>query len=196
MHSDRSSLAEPADTIRDLPRCLVLIGLMGAGKTAVGRRLARTLGLPFLDADWEIEAAAGMPVKDIFQLYGEPAFRDLERRVIERLLDGEPKVLALGGGAFIHPSTREAVARSGYSIWLRARPETLARRTARRRQDRPLLKDGDHLETLRALAAERDPIYARADLAVEGEGRSVEMVVQDIVTHLRTTKLPPAEGKT
>lgn len=195
MQSDRTSLVEPADTVRDLPRCLVLVGLMGAGKTAVGRRLGRALGLAFVDADWEIEAAAGMSVKDIFQLYGEPAFRDLERRVIERLLDGAPKVLALGGGAFINPATRLAVGRSGYSIWLQATPETLAKRTARRRENRPLLKDGDHLATLHALASVRDPIYALADFTIEGEGRSIDNVVNAIVQHVRTTQLPPVQGK-
>lgn len=160
------------------------MGLMGAGKTAVGRRLARALGLTFTDADCEIEAAAGLAVRDIFELYGEPAFRDLERRVVARLLEAGPRVLALGGGAFVDPRTREAVRRRGVSIWLRASPETLARRTARRNGVRPLLSGGDPLATLRALAERRDPLYAEAEIWIDGDARSVDEVAAEIVGRL------------
>lgn len=174
--------AEPAPS--DLPCSLVLVGLMGAGKTAVGRGLARALRLSFRDADWEIEAAAGMPVAEIFDRFGEPAFRDLERRVIARLLKADAQVLALGGGAFMDEETRAVVAACGRSIWLRASPETLVGRTERRRAQRPLLRDGDPLERLRALAAVRDPVYALADIVIESDGKSVKRVVDEVIKGL------------
>jgi shikimate kinase len=149
-----------------LPRTLVLVGLMGAGKTAIGRRLAARFGLPFIDADQEIEEAAGCSVADIFERYGEPAFRDVERRVIARLLHEPVHVLATGGGAFMDERTRALIAERGISLWLRADLEVLLARTGRR-SDRPLLRDGNPRDILARLKTEREPIYARADVVVD-----------------------------
>lgn len=147
-------------------RSVVLVGLMGAGKTTVGRRLARTLGMPFKDADAEIELAAGRSISDIFAERGEGEFRSGERRVIRRLLDGPPVVLATGGGAFMNPETRGLIRARALSVWLRAELDVLVRRCSRR-DTRPLLKAGDPRETLERLARERYPVYAEADLTVE-----------------------------
>ena len=164
-----------------LGRTIVLVGLMGAGKTSIGRRLARALGAPFSDADDEIVAAAGLSIPDIFQLYGEPRFRELERRVIARLLEGGPMVLALGGGAFIDPETRARVAARAVSVWLRADLETLVARTARKRGTRPLLERGDPHEILAALMRERYPIYAEADHTVNSHVEPHELVIERIM---------------
>ena len=139
---------------------------MGVGKTTVGRRLARALDLPFKDADAEIELAAGRSVGDIFAERGEAEFRSGERRVIRRLLDGPPLVLATGGGAFMNPETRGLIRERAVSVWLRADLDVLVRRVARR-DTRPLLRDGDPREVLERLARERYPVYAEADLTVE-----------------------------
>ncbi len=147
-------------------RSVVLVGLMGAGKTAIGRRMAVRLGLPFRDSDAEIEAAAGRSIPELFSQFGEPEFRIGERRVIQRLLDGPPIVLATGGGAFMDPQTRAAVRAQGASIWLRAPLPVLLRRVALRR-NRPLLADGDRASILRRLMDERHPIYAEADIIVD-----------------------------
>ena len=147
-------------------RAVVLVGLMGVGKTTVGRRLAKALNLPFKDADAEIEIAAGRSVADIFAERGETEFRAGERRVIARLLDGPPVVLATGGGAFLNPETRRAIKEKAVSIWLRADLDVLVRRV-KRRDTRPLLRGGDPREVLERLAAERYPVYAEADLTVE-----------------------------
>ena len=167
-----------------LPRTLVLVGLMGAGKTAIGRRLAARLGLPFADADHEIEAAAGCSVEDIFDAYGEPAFRDVERKVIARLLDGPIHVLATGGGAYMDSSTRATIAHRGISLWLRADLETLLSRTARR-SNRPLLKNGDPRAILTDLMAQRYPVYAEADLVVDSSEAPPEQTVDTVVDALR-----------
>jgi shikimate kinase len=159
----------------------VLVGLMGAGKTSIGRRLARVLGAPFADADEEIVAAAGLAIRDIFEIYGEPRFRELERRVVARLLDGGPMVLALGGGAFIDVETRARVASRGVSIWLRADLETLLARTARKRGTRPLLERGDPRVILKGLMEERYPIYAKADYTVDSQTEPHEAVVERIL---------------
>ena len=164
-----------------LGRTIVLVGLMGAGKTSIGRRLARALGAPFSDADDEIVAAAGLSIPDIFQLYGEPRFRELERRVIARLLEGGPMVLALGGGAFVDPETRARVAARGVSVWLRADLETLVARTARKRGTRPLLERGDPHDILAALMRERYPIYAEADHTVDSQVEPHESVIERIM---------------
>jgi shikimate kinase len=159
-----------------LPRTLVLVGLMGAGKTAIGRRLAGRFGLPFVDADHEIEEAAGCSVEDIFERYGEPAFRDVERRVIARLLHQPVHVLATGGGAFMDERTRALIAERGISLWLRADLDLLLARTGRR-TDRPLLKTGDPREVMERLMAEREPVYAGADVVVDSlEGPAEETV--------------------
>src|SRR3954452_16146530 len=147
-------------------RSIVLVGLMGAGKTSIGRRLAARLGLPFRDADQEIELAAGCTIPELFARYGEPAFRDGERRVIRRLLAGDPMVLAYGGGAFMDPTTREATRAEAVSVWLRCSLPTLVRRVASR-DNRPLLAGKDHEDTLRALMERRYPLYAEADLIVD-----------------------------
>src|SRR5215212_10510672 len=164
-------------------RSIALVGLMGAGKTAVGRRLALRLGLPFRDADHEIEAAAGMPINDIFAAYGESYFRDGERRVIARLLHNGPQVLGTGGGAFMSPETRARIAEAGLSIWLKADLDTLMRRV-RKRSNRPLLKTPDPEGTMRQLMAVREPIYALAELTVESREAPHERVVQEIVRAL------------
>jgi shikimate kinase len=168
---------------RPLDRPVVLVGLMGAGKTAVGRRLAARLGLPFADADHEIEAAAGRSVAAIFAELGEPAFRDGERRVIARLLDSGPGIIATGGGAFVDPQTRAAVKERGISVWLRADVDLLVKRTARS-QRRPLLKRGDPQTILTDLATLRNPIYAEADLVVESVDISPERMVDRVLVAL------------
>ena len=147
-------------------KSIVLVGLMGAGKTSIGRRMAVQLGLPFRDADAEIELAAGCTIPEIFSRYGEPAFRDGERRVIARLLAGEPMVLAYGGGAFMDASTRAATRRDAVSVWLRCPVLTLVKRVAGR-ENRPLLADRDREETLRQLTEIRNPVYAEADVIVD-----------------------------
>lgn len=147
-------------------RSLVLVGLMGAGKTSIGRRLAARLGLPFRDADAEIELAAGCTIPELFRRYGEPDFRAGERRVIRRVLAGDPLVLATGGGAFMDADTRSAVRSEAVSVWLRCPLQTLVRRVASR-NNRPLLQDGDPAEILAGLMARRDPVYAEADIIME-----------------------------
>jgi shikimate kinase/3-dehydroquinate synthase len=147
-------------------RSIVLVGLMGAGKTSIGRRLAARLGLPFRDADQEIELAAGCTIPELFARYGEPAFRDGERRVIRRLLAGDPMVVAFGGGAFMDPQTRETTRAEATSVWLRCTLPTLVRRVATR-DNRPLLNGRDREETLRDLMEQRYPVYAEADLIVD-----------------------------
>lgn len=166
-------------------RSIVLVGLMGAGKTTVGRRLAARLDLPFRDADSEIEVAAGMTIAEIFAVYGEGAFRDGERRVIARLLDGGPLVIATGGGAYVDPATRERIAGSGISVWLKADHATLMRRV-RRRTHRPLLNTPDPDETMRRLMAERHPLYELADITVESREGSHDRVVAEVVGSLET----------
>jgi shikimate kinase len=167
-----------------LGRTIVLVGLMGAGKTSIGRRLAKILGTPFSDADEEIVAAAGLSIPDIFQLYGEPRFRELERRVIARLLEGGPMVLALGGGAFMDPDTRARIAARAVSVWLRADLETLVARTSRKRGTRPLLERGDPHEILAALMRDRYPVYALADFTIDSQVEPHESVIERMMTML------------
>ena len=176
---------------------LVLVGMMGAGKSSIGRKLAQRLGLPFVDADSEIERAAGMSISDIFAEHGEPYFRAGETRVIARLLESGPQVLATGGGAFMNADTRTAVRAKGISVWLRATLEVLNRRI-KRRGDRPLLKNTDPSDTLRRLLEERDPVYAEADLTVESRDVPHETIVDEILEGLRGRLAPsdaaPQEG--
>lgn len=164
-------------------RSIVLVGMMGSGKSSVGRRLAARIGIPFVDADAEIEKAAGMSITDIFAVRGEAEFRSGEVRVIRRVLQGGPQVLSTGGGAFMDPETRAAVAASGISIWLNAEFDILMKRI-RRRHDRPLLKTSDPGATLRKLMTERDPIYALADLIVESRDEPHDRIVDDIIRAL------------
>jgi shikimate kinase/3-dehydroquinate synthase len=166
-------------------RSIVLVGLMGAGKTTIGRRLAQKLGLGFVDADVEIERAAGESIPEIFERHGEAAFREGERRVIARLLEGERRVLATGGGAFMDESTRALIAEQGISIWLHAELDVLMRRVARR-NNRPLLKQGDPRATMERLIAERYPVYATADIKVESIEGPHETVVDDVLALLDT----------
>jgi shikimate kinase len=164
-------------------RSIVLIGMMGAGKSSIGRRLAHQLGLPFVDADLEIEKAAGMSIPDIFSIHGEPAFRVGEARVIARLLDGGPQVLATGGGAFMNEETRARIVDKGISVWLKAEFDVLMRRI-KRRQDRPLLKTDDPGTTLRELIEARYPIYALADLTIQSREVPHDKIVDEIVSAL------------
>jgi shikimate kinase len=165
-------------------RSVVLVGMMGAGKSSVGRRLAARLGIPFVDADTEIEKAAGMSIPEIFNKHGEAYFRAGESRVIARLLEGGPQVLATGGGAFMNPDTRAMIHAKGVSVWLRATLDVLTRRI-KRRGDRPLLKTADPVETLRRLIDERYPTYAEADLTVESRDVPHDTIVDEIVEGLR-----------
>ncbi len=164
-------------------RTIVLVGLMGAGKSCIGRRLAARLGLPFRDADAEIERAAGCSVEDIFELHGETAFREGENRVICRLLDEAPHVLATGGGAFMHPKTRAAIGDRAISVWLRADLELMLKRTGRRNH-RPLLKRGDPRKILSDLMAQRYPVYGEADLVVDSVDGPPEVTVERVVAAL------------
>ena len=147
-------------------RTIVLIGLMGAGKTTVGRRMANALGLPFVDADIEIETAAGKTIPEIFEDHGEQSFRDGERKVIERLLQDGAGVLATGGGAYMNEHTRQVIADKGISIWLKADIAVLMRRV-KKRSNRPLLKNSDPESVMRKLIAERYPVYQAADITIE-----------------------------
>ena len=159
-----------------IDRTVVLVGLMGAGKSAIGRRLASRLGLSFVDADAEIVKAAGTSIEDIFERHGEAAFRDGERRVIARLLHAPAHVLATGGGAFIDPSTRALIKKRAISVWLRANLDVLFERVSRR-SHRPLLKTGDPWAKLADLMEQRYPIYAEADIIVDsGDGPISSMV--------------------
>jgi shikimate kinase len=164
-------------------RSIVLVGMMGAGKSSVGRRLAARLGLAFVDADSEIETAAGMSIADIFSAHGEAYFRSGEARVIARLLEGGPQVLATGGGAIMNPDTRAAICAKAVSIWLNAEYDVLLRRV-RRRTDRPMLKTADPAETLRRLLAERSPTYAQADVTLNSRDAPHEMIVNEAIAAL------------
>ncbi|WP_425231155.1 shikimate kinase [Sphingomonas sp.] len=159
---------------------IVLVGLMGVGKSTVGRRLAQRLGLPFVDADVEIEAAAGMTIAEIFDRFGEPYFRDGERRVIQRLIDGTPKVVATGGGAFINDDTRGLILAAATAVWLDASPAVLAERV-KRRDTRPLLRNRDPHQVLTELAERRNPLYALAPIHVASHKAPHENTVAAIL---------------
>jgi shikimate kinase len=184
-HNAAGAAPEPAVQALALGRrSVVLVGMMGAGKSSVGRRLATRLGIPFVDADGEIEKAAGMTIAEIFSTHGEDYFRGGEKRVIARLLDSGPQVLATGGGAFMNPETRAAIRDKGISVWLRATLDVLSRRV-KRRADRPLLKTANPIETLRRLMEERHPVYAEADLTVESRDVPHDTIVDEIIAGLR-----------
>jgi shikimate kinase len=164
-------------------RSIVLVGLMGCGKTSVGRKLSQRLGLSFVDADEEIERAANKSIPEIFAEHGEPYFRDGERRVIARLLRSGPQVLATGGGAFMSVETRAAIAAAGISVWLRAELPVLMKRVARR-ANRPLLRSPDPEGTMRALMEARYPIYAEADIPVDSSDVSHEVMAETVLRAL------------
>jgi shikimate kinase len=164
-------------------RSVVLVGMMGAGKSTIGRRLAARLRLPFLDADIEIEAAAGMSIPDIFECHGEPHFRDGEARVIARLLEGGPVVLATGGGAFMREDTRDRISSKAVSIWLKAEADIIMRRV-KRRADRPLLQTADPAATIGRLIEEREPVYRHADLTIWSRDVPHEKIVDECVEAL------------
>ena len=165
-------------------RSIVLVGMMGAGKSTIGRRLAARLRLPFTDADTEIEAAAGMSIPDIFETRGEAQFRDGEARVIARLLDHGPIVLATGGGAFMREETRDRIRAKAISIWLRADADVIMRRV-RRRADRPLLQTADPEATVNRLLGEREPVYQNADLTILSRDVPHDRIVEECIEALR-----------
>jgi shikimate kinase len=169
-----------------LKKTIVMVGMMGAGKTAVGRALALRLAVPFLDSDHEIETAANMTIPEIFARDGEPFFRRKERQVIARLLDEQRGILSTGGGAFLAPENRELITRKGASIWLRADLDVLWNRV-KHRDTRPLLKTPDPYATLRTLYEDRVPLYGEADLTVHSDGQSsIEQMVDKVLVALQT----------
>lgn len=182
---------EAIDTIKARlgRRSIVLVGLMGSGKSSIGKRLASRLGLPFLDADEEIERAAAKSINEIFTDHGEEHFRDGERRVIARLLEGGPSVLATGGGAYMHPATRAKIREGGISVWLRADLPVLMRRVSKR-DTRPLLRTGNPEATMRNLIETRYPVYAEADLTVESRDEAHEVIVTEIVHRILSMTTP------
>ncbi len=161
-------------------RSIVLIGMMGAGKSSIGKRLAARLDIPFADADAAIEEAAGMSIPDIFDVHGELSFRSGEARVIARLLEDGPQVLATGGGSFVNPETRARIHKKGISMWLKADVDVLLRRV-KRRDNRPLLQNGDPVATLTNLLADREPYYSQANLTVISREVPHEVIVEEIV---------------
>jgi shikimate kinase len=165
-------------------RSIVLTGMMGVGKSSIGRRLAARLNVPFVDADTEIEKAAGMSIPDIFARHGEADFRSGEARVIARLLDGGPQVLATGGGAVMNADTRAAIKAKGVSVWLSAEFDVLMRRINKRKNDRPLLQTADPAATLRELLAAREPVYAQADITVQSREGPHDVIVSEIMAAL------------
>ena len=165
-------------------RPVVLIGLMGVGKSTLGKRLAARFNLPFVDADHAIEEAAGLSVPEIFERFGEAHFRDGERRVIARLVEGEPKVIATGGGAFMQPDTRRLILERAIAIWLDADVDVLVERVRRRSGSRPLLKNRDEREVLRELAALRNPVYALAPIHIRSQAAPHEDTVEAIIKAL------------
>jgi shikimate kinase len=177
-------------------RSVVLIGLMGAGKTAIGRLLAKRLQLPFVDADQEIEKAAGMSVSDIFEEHGEAYFRTGERKVIERLLSGGPQVLATGGGAFMNDETRSAIKQKGLTIWLKADLDVLMERVMRK-NTRPLLQTADPRAVMQKLLDERYPVYALADMEVHSRNAPQRVIVDEAIDSLATflTRESDANGR-
>lgn len=177
--------ARPETDIKALlgGRSIVFVGLMGAGKTAVGRRVAQLVGLPFVDSDHEIEHVSRMTIPELFEAYGEPEFRSLESRVIQRIIETGPQVISTGGGAFMNEQTREAIAARGVSVWLKADLDLLMERVSRK-QNRPLLKDPDPRGVLRRLMDVRYPVYALADVVVQSRDVSKEEMAARVVEAL------------
>jgi shikimate kinase len=199
----QNGIAGPAATAGLLSRLgarsIVLVGMMGAGKSSIGRRLAARLNIPFVDADTEIETAAQMTIADIFARQGEDYFRNGEARVIARLLDGGPQVLATGGGAVMNADTRVAIKAKGVSIWLTADVDVLMRRINKRRHERPMLQAEDPAARLRELMVEREPVYALSDLTVQSREVPHEAIVTEIVAvlgdFLDASSMPQGNGQ-
>lgn len=164
-------------------RSVVFVGLMGAGKTAIGRKVAATLGLPFLDSDQEIEAVSRMSIPELFERYGEPEFRALEQRVIARVLEQGPQVLSTGGGAFMNDQTRAMIGERAISVWLKADIDVLMDRVAKK-QNRPLLKSANPRAVMEGLIAARYPVYAVADLTVPTRDEKKEIISAEVIKHL------------
>src|SRR6266702_7087667 len=185
-----AALPAPASPETDIlsalgARSIVLVGMMGVGKSTIGRRMAMRLRLPFVDADAEIEAAAGMSIPEIFEIHGEPHFRDGEARVIARLLEGGPAVLATGGGSFVREETRRRVGDKAVSIWLKADADIIMRRV-KRRADRPLLQTADPAATVGRLIEERDPVYRHADITIWSRDVPHEKIVDECLEALHS----------
>jgi shikimate kinase len=196
LQNDMTASASAAAILARLERrSIVLVGMMGVGKSSIGRRLGVRLGVPFVDADSEIEKAAGMTIADIFARHGEAAFRSGEARVIARLLEGGPQVLATGGGAVMNADTRAAIKAKGVSIWLNADVDVLMRRISKRKSERPMLATADPAATLRQLLAERSPVYAQADLTVPSREVPHETSVTEIVNALAAFLDAPSQQR-
>jgi|ERR1700688_1423279 shikimate kinase len=184
IHPSGTTAAQDAEIMAALgTRSIVLVGMMGAGKSTIGRRLSARLRLPFLDADSEIEAAAGMSIPDIFEIHGEPHFRDGEARVIARLLDSGPAVLATGGGAFMREDTRNRIGEKAVSLWLKADADIIMKRV-KRRADRPLLQTADPAATVGRLIEEREPVYQHADITIWSRDVPHEKIVDECIEAL------------
>jgi shikimate kinase len=183
--SDESAIRLEAGAIKAMlgKRSVVLVGLMGAGKSTIGKRVAQMLGVNFIDADTEIETVSRMTIPELFERYGEPEFRDLERRVIRRILRTGPKVLATGGGAFMNEQTRKAIARAGVSVWLKAELDVLMERVGRK-SNRPLLKTADPRATMQALMDQRYPVYAMSDITIISREEKKEIMAGEVVDAL------------
>lgn len=174
-------MAVPAELLARLGgRSIVFIGLMGAGKTAIGRKVAQALGLPFIDSDHEIETVSRMTVPELFERYGEPEFRALEERVVGRLVKDGPQVLSTGGGAYMNANTRQAIARDGISVWLKADLDTLMARVARK-PNRPLLKNADPRGVMQRLIDERYPVYGQCDITVMTRDAKREEIMAEVI---------------
>lgn len=173
-----------AEVLRHLgDRSIVFVGLMGAGKTAIGRKVAQALGLPFTDSDHEIETASRMTIPELFELYGEAEFRALEQRVILRILEGGRQVLSTGGGAFMNEQTRQAIISHGISVWLKADIDILMERVSKK-QNRPLLKNPDPRAVMEKLMAERYPVYAKAEVTVPTRDERKEVIATEVIEAL------------
>jgi shikimate kinase len=190
------TLTQEAEILTALgKRLIVLVGMMGAGKSTVGRRLAARLNLPFVDADTEIETAAGMTIPEIFDVHGEPHFRDGEARVIARLLENGPAVLATGGGSFMREETRRRIGEKAVSVWLKADPDIIMRRV-KRRADRPLLQTADPTATINRLVSEREPVYQHADLTIASRDVPHDKIVDECIDalHAKLIDAAPVAG--
>ena len=191
--SEDNVIRPEAEAIKSMlgKRSIVIIGLMGAGKSTIGKRLAQMLGLAFIDADAEIEAVSRMTIPELFTAYGEPEFRDLERRVIRRILRSGPRVLATGGGAFMNETTRRTIAKAGVSVWLKAELDVLMERVSRK-GNRPLLKTSDPRATMQTLMDQRYPVYGRADVTILSRDEKKDVMVVEVIEAL--AKLPADRG--